>query len=336
MVSRREFIHKSTLARSTILVANSLESFVVIDSVDEDEFFDVIIIGGSYAGLSAALTLGRSMCKVLILDSNEPCNRMTPHSHNFLTQDGVAPGQISAKAKEQVLKYETVLYYSTQVEKVDKTANQTFLVHSVEQKKYKAKFVLFATGLMDMLLPIKGYADCWGKSVIHCSYCHGYEQINRTTAILANGDLAFHLLMLASPLTTKLSILTNGQANFTVEQQNIINRKGIKIIETPITELKHKQGQVSEVVFRDNSNLQVKVIYSRPAVIQKCNIPSQLGCELTEQGLLKVDNQQESTIPRVYACGDMTSFRSVATAIATGSAAGRAINAQLCQLDFKS
>lgn len=334
MVSRRDFLKTSTLASSALLLANPLLSFARLDEDNEGELFDVIIVGGSYAGLSAALALGRSLRRVLVLDSKKPCNRMAAHSHNFLTQDGRSPGQIGQLGKEQVEQYETVFFDQTTVTKVERQKDQTFRVETNQHKTYAATYVLFATGMKDEMLPIKGYEACWGKSILHCPYCHGYEEKHKNTAILANGEAAFHYAMLVSNLTDKLTILTQGPALFTAEQQAILAKHKIQIIEQNIKELRHNEGKVTAVIFEDNTSLSTAAIYSRPPAKQHCDIPAQLGCEIAAQGVLKVNAKQETTVPGIYSCGDASSFRSVATAVATGSAAGMAINAQLCHDSF--
>lgn len=333
MGTRRDFLKQSTLASTALFISNPLFSFANLNQENEKELFDVIIVGGSYSGLSAALTLGRSLRKVLILDSNEPCNRMTPHSHNFLTQDGIVPGEIGQKAKLQVERYDTVFFHSTKVMRVDKK-DKGFVVATNESKEYSAKYILFATGIKDLMLPIKGYEACWGKSILHCPYCHGYEEKEKSTAILANGDVAFHYALLVSNLTSKVIILTNGKATLKTEQQTILKKRKIQIIEKEVQELIHNQGRVLEVVFEDQSTIAIEAIYSKPPSKQHCTIPNELGCELTDQGLLSVNNKQETTVSGIYACGDTSSFKSVATAVASGSSAGMSINFQLCQNEF--
>src|SRR5690606_408454 len=136
--------------------------------------FDVIIIGGSYAGLSSAMTLGRALRNVLMIDSGKPCNRQTPHSHNFITQDGEEPGTIAEKAKAQVLKYDTVKFLNDLAVSGKKTENG-FVIATETGKEFATKKLVFATGVKDIMPGIKGFSECWGISVIHCPYCHGYE-----------------------------------------------------------------------------------------------------------------------------------------------------------------
>ena len=152
--------------------------------------YEVIIIGGSYSGLSAALALGRSLRKVLVIDGGKPCNRFTPHSQNFLTHDGRKPAEISAIAKEQVLQYKTVEFLEDVALNAEKT-EQGFTVET-DRGTFQSKRLILAAGLRDILPDIPGIAECWGKSVIHCPYCHGYEFHSQKTGILANDEKAFH------------------------------------------------------------------------------------------------------------------------------------------------
>src|SRR5690606_17865245 len=181
--------------------------FTKHNSMKDIKDFEVIIIGGSYAGLSAAMALGRSLRTVLIVDSGLPCNRQTPHSHNFLTQDGKTPMEISKLAKQQVKKYETVQFYNGLAISGTKTTNGFEIVTDTNDK-FAAKKLIFATGVRDIMPDIKGFTECWGISIIHCPYCHGYEYREKNTAIIANGAKAFHMASLINNLTNNITILT--------------------------------------------------------------------------------------------------------------------------------
>ena len=159
----------------------------------ENKKFEVIIIGGSYAGLSAAMALGRSLRKVLIIDSGSACNRQTPHSHNFITQDGVPPAKISEKAKNQVLQYKSVAFINDLAIKAEKTENG-FNVDTQSGEKLVTSKIIFATGIKDLVPPVPGFKECWGISLIHCPYCHGFEFRTKKTGILANGERYLILL----------------------------------------------------------------------------------------------------------------------------------------------
>lgn len=296
--------------------------------------FDVIIIGGSYAGLSAAMSLGRSLRRVLIIDSGLPCNRQTPHSHNFITQDGKKPAAITKKAKAQVLKYATVAFHTGLAINGEKTSDD-FIITTQTGNQFTSRKLIFATGIKDIMPDIQGFSQCWGISVIHCPYCHGYEVHNEKTGILAKGDFAFHYAQLVRNLTKNLFIFTNGKAEFSAAQSAKLRQHKIPVIQKEIACLKHKKGKLEQIVFKDNSIFQLKAIYARPAFEQHCNIPAILGCELTEQGLIKTDIVQKTSVPGVFACGDNTSpMRSVAYAVATGNIAGAMVNNSLTEEEF--
>lgn len=296
--------------------------------------FEVIIVGGSYAGLSAAMALGRSLRKVLIIDNEQPCNRQTPHSHNFITQDGVPPSEITAKAKEQVLTYKTVEFVKDLAVRAEKN-KKDFFVFTKSGKTFTAGKVIFATGVKDLIPKIKGFAECWGISLIPCPYCHGYEFKNKKTAIMANGERAFHLASLVNNLTDHLAILTTGKADFTSDQMAKLESHQITIIETEISAIEHQDGHLQRVLFNNGEKVVFDAIYAGFPFTQHSDIPVSLGCEITEHGHIKVNEFQQTTIEGIYACGDnSTMMRSVATAVANGNLAGAMVNADLTKEHF--
>lgn len=297
----------------------------------ETKIYDVIIIGGSYAGLSAAMALGRSLKNVLVIDSGMPCNRQTPRSHNFLTQDGNTPSEIANLAKYQVSEYKTVEFYSG-LAIAGKILKTGFEVSTECGAVFTASKLIFATGIKDILPDIKGFSACWGISVIHCPYCHGYEFRHQKTGIIANGDRAIHLASLIHNLTDKLSILTGQKGQFQSEQMLKLNRNQIDVVETEIVEIVHESGYIKELIFVDGKKEKFDAVYAAVPFVQHSEIPVALGCELTEQGYIKIDNLQKTTIYGVYACGDSTEkMRSVAAAVNSGNIAGAMVNMELTQ-----
>jgi thioredoxin reductase len=300
----------------------------------EQKTFEVIIIGGSYSGLSAAMSLGRSLRQVLVIDSGLPCNRQTPHSHNFITQDREKPAVISAKAKLQVELYKTVHFYNGLATKAIKN-EAGFEISTESGEIFTSRKVLFATGVKDLIPEIKGFAECWGISVLHCPYCHGYEVKNEKTAIIANGETAFDFAKLISNWTKDLRLCTNGKSTLTFEQTQILQQHNVQIFEQEIDSFEHRNGYIENIIFKNQGKVAVKAIYARPPFEQHCHLPKDLGCEINEQGLLKVDVMQKTNIPGVYASGDCTTqMRSVAIAVSTGSFAGAVINKDLIDEDF--
>ncbi|QMU31219.1 NAD(P)/FAD-dependent oxidoreductase [Adhaeribacter radiodurans] len=302
--------------------------------MENSKNFDVIIVGGSYAGLSAAMSLGRALRKVLIIDSGQPCNQQTPHSHNFITHDGETPAHISALAKEQVAFYNTVTFYKGLAVSAGKT-EQGFNLTSQNGDTFTAKKLVFATGLKDIMPNLPGFAECWGISILHCPYCHGYEVRNVKTGLLGNGDMGFELAKLISNWTKEIILFTNGESTLTAEQTTKLEEHNISIIQTEIKEFQHDQGKIRNVILKDQTEILVNAIYARPVFVQHCTIPEDLGCEITEQGFLKVDGFQRTTVAGVYACGDNSTFgRAVSLAVASGTATGAFVNKDLIEEEF--
>jgi len=291
--------------------------------------FDVIIVGGSYAGLSCAMALGRSLRRTLVIDGGRPCNASTPHSHNFITQDGKAPGEIASVAREQLAQYDTVQLIDDLVTGAERT-DAGFEIVTQKGGRFISGKLVFATGIRDQLPDIPGFADCWGISVVHCPYCHGYEYRDRRTAIWAMGDTGFHLASLVNNLTKDLTVLTNGKPVFTGEQLDKLRKRSIPVIAREIAAIEHKKGILEYVVFKDGVKMAFDALYARLPFVQHTDLPVMLGCELTEQGYLKVDSSQQTTVPGVYACGDNASgMRSVANAVASGNMTGAMVNMEL-------
>jgi thioredoxin reductase len=302
--------------------------------MQEKNRFDVIIVGGSYAGLSAAMTLGRSLRKVLVIDSGKPCNRFTTHSHNFITHDGAVPSDIYKQAKKQVTQYETVSFFDGTALKATRHS-EGFNVTTDNDNTFKASKLIFASGLRDVLPDVAGLRDCWGKTLLHCPYCHGYEVRNKKTGILGNGEYAFEFSKMILNWTSHLSIFTNGASTLTEEQREKIKKHNIPINEKKISRVEHNLGIMSKVVFEDNSSESLDAVYIKPHVEQHCDIPVSLGCEQTETGHLKVDGAQKTTVPGVYACGDNSHLmRTVSLAVAAGTLAGAMANKELVDETF--
>ncbi len=295
----------------------------------DNKSYEVIIIGGSYAGLSAAMALGRSLRNVLIIDSGLPCNRQTPYSHNFITHDGEKPQIIAKKAKEEVLNYPSVKFQKGMAVSGEKTADG-FEITTENGEIFKAEKLIFATGVEDIMPSIQGFSACWGISVIHCPYCHGYEFRRGKTAIIANGERALHLAGLVNNLSIDLTLLTPGKADFDSKQRAKLQQHGIALIEGEIDKIQHKNGWVQQLQLKDGRALAFDAIYAAIPFRQHSAIPAALGCELTEQGHIKIDNFQKTTVAGVFACGDNSSMmRSVANAVATGNLAGAMVNKEL-------
>lgn len=300
----------------------------------ENSHYDVIIIGGSYAGLSAAMALGRSLRNVLVIDNGNPCNKQTLRSHNLLTWDGASPAEIMKKAKEQVLKYPTIKFVEGTVVDVEKN-DPGFEIIMKGAERFRSKKILFATGVVDRIPEIENFSECWGISILHCPYCHGYEVKDLKTAVLGNGEDAYHLCMVLTHWTKTLTLLTNGNSTLTEEHAARLKEHNIKIIEEPVTGIQQYQGQIEIIHFRDSSRLEVPVLYAKLPFKQQCAIPERLGCKMTEEGHILVDENKKTSVHGIYAAGDNTSNgRSLSLAIAAGTVAGMMLHGELVAEKF--
>ncbi|MGH1519251.1 NAD(P)/FAD-dependent oxidoreductase [Chryseobacterium sp. JK1] len=300
----------------------------------QNKNFDVIIIGGSYAGLSAGMALGRSLRNVLMINDNKPCNRQTPHSHNFITHDGKTPKEIGELAKKDVEKYNTIHFYEGTALKAIKKENG-FEVETVSGDKFGAKKIILASGVKDVMPDIPGFAECWGISVIHCPYCHGYEVKNEITGILANGEMAYEFSKLVFNLTKNLTLFTNGKSALTTGQSDKFAQNNISINEDEIERIEHEKGNLKTIVFKNGASVPLKALYAKIPFQQNFDASENLGCELTEQGFIKVDFMHKTTVAGVFACGDnVTMMRSVANATAQGNFAGAMVNKELSEEEF--
>ncbi|MBS1562028.1 MAG: NAD(P)/FAD-dependent oxidoreductase [Bacteroidetes bacterium] len=293
------------------------------------QHYDVIIIGGSYGGMAAGMALGRALRRVLIIDAGLPSNRMTPHSHNFLTHDGATPGEIARIAREQLMAYATVETVKDVAVHAERTS-AGFQIETMCGNMFTATKLVFATGITDIMMNIEGFKECWGRSVLHCPYCHGYEVRQHRTGVIANGTSGFEYVLLIANWTSTLTLFTNGASTLTDEQTGECRSRGIEIVETPITSIEHTNGQVRGLVLEDGDHVDVDVVYAKCAFEQHCIIPAMLGCEHDADGYISVDARQHTSIEGVYACGDNTSpMRTVANAVASGTATGMHVNKEL-------
>lgn len=295
--------------------------------------YEVIIIGGSYAGLSAAMALGRSLRNVLLIDAGEPCNRQTPHSHNFLTQDGETPAMISAKAKAQVLAYPTVKCHEGLAIKAEQiTAG--FAVSTIDGQRFEARKLILAMGIKDIFPNIKGFAECWGISVLHCPYCHGYEVARQPLGVIANGDMAFEFVRMIYNWSTALTLFTNGLPALNDEQAEYFKRKDIQIVTDEIAEIVHQDGILKHFLLKNGNKHPLKAVFGRGGLEQHSSLAASLGCEIDQQNLIVVNGVQ-TTVAGVFAAGDCTTlFRTVSGAVANGNLAGISASKELIAADF--
>jgi thioredoxin reductase len=177
---------------------------------------------------------------------------------------------------------------------------------------------------------IDGFAACWGISVLHCPYCHGYEVRNEKTGVLGNGEFGYELSKLISNWTNDLTLFTNGTSTLTGAQNEQLQKHQIKIVEKEVEKFEHSNGHIQNLIFKDGTRSFVKAVYAPVPFEQHCQIPETLGCELTDEGYIKIDSFHKTTIDGIFSCGDnVTRMRTVANAVAMGTTTGIMLNKEI-------
>lgn len=292
---------------------------------------EIIIIGGSFAGQSAALQLGRARRRVLLIDAGQPRNRFARTSHGFLGQDGRPPAEIIATAMRQLSAYETVEQRRTQA--VDAAAAQGgFRITLADGGIETARCLILATGTRDILPAIPGLAERWGVSVLHCPYCHGYELNGRPVGVLASGPLAYHHAMLL-PDWGPTTLFTNGAFDPGSDQRAAMAARGVSIEETPVAALLGKDESLEAVRLADGRLIEVNGLFIAPRTEPASDLAARLGCRFEEGPTgpyLVVDERRQTSVPGVFAAGDAaTPMPNATLAAASGVMAAGGAHAAL-------
>ena len=301
--------------------------------------YDVVIVGGGPAGLSAALALGRARRRVLLCDAGEPRNAPAHAAHNVFTRDGTPPLELLQIGRAQLQPYTTVEVAAVRVESVVRHMGH-FLVTRGDGQQVTARKLLLATGMRDELPPVAGLPELWGTRVAHCPYCHGWEVRDQPLAIFGNGDLSsgdggYEFVRLLAGWSRDLILCTNGPATLNDQQRARLAAHDIPIYEAPITRLVQQDDDLVGIHFADGSHVTRHTIFMRPRQQQRSPLPAQLGCRFTVNNLIEVDAMGHTGVPGVYAAGDITQrAQSVIAAAASGTMAGSMINHELGTEEF--
>ena len=288
--------------------------------------YDVIIIGGSYAGLAAALQLARARRHVLILDAGQRRNRFARHSHGFLGQDGQPPEAIAAKGRSEVLAYPTVTWREALATEA-RSVSDGFVVRAGSDE-HRGKRLILATGVVDELPPIPGLAERWGKQIFYCPYCDGYEFEMGRLGVLATSDASTRFALLVSEWAGvgKTTFFLNSTVEPEVEQLVALASRNIALERENVVAVTGEEPAL-EVRLGDGRSSKLDGLFLLPSTRLNSPFAEQLGCEL-EMGkhgpLYKTDETKETTVAGVFACGDAAlTMPSVAFAVADGVRAGK-------------
>jgi thioredoxin reductase len=281
---------------------------------------DVIIIGGSYAGIAAALQLARARRRVLVIDAGIRRNRHASHSHGFVGQDGVDPAAIAAKGRSEVLAYPTAKWIETRAESVARS-ERGFAVTVANGERFEAERLVLALGIVDQLPDIPGVTERWGRSVFHCPYCHGYELDQGKLGVIATSAQSVHQATML-PDWGPTTYFTRGFEP-TPEERAQLDRRGVSIEPAAVTAIEDE----ATVRLADGRALSFAGLFLGPKASIAGHLHTDLGLEM-EDGMfgpiIKTDPMTKQTsVPGVFACGDAALLAGTVTfSVADGARAG--------------
>ena len=294
--------------------------------------FDAIVIGGGPAGLSAALTLGRSRRRVLLAACGAPRNAPAHAAHNVFTRDGTPPTELLRIGREQLAPYDVTIRDECAT---DVLRNDSHYVVTLQNQKVRSRGIVFAIGVRDVMPDVPGFQELWGSGVFHCPYCHGWEVAGRPLAIYGRGEAALHFSKLIRGWTNDLILFTDGPTELESDIEDRIRSHGIIIREEPVERLVGSSG-LEAVVLENGETIPRAGIFVRPKQELRSDLPHKLGCDLTPQGLVQGDVLGRTSVPRVFVAGDAgPAQQSVISAAASGAMAGAGLNLDLLDEDFQ-
>lgn len=288
---------------------------------------DVIVIGGSYAGMAATLQLVRARRSVLVIDSGKPRNRFASHSHGFLGQEGAPPGEIAANARRQLEPYPTLTWLDGQVEAVSGQVDG-FTITTTDGELYRGRRILLACGVVDQLPAIAGLAERWGKAIFHCPYCHGYEIGQGHIGIIGTGPMSVHQAELLTDWGD-VTLLANEAVELGRDAISILEHRGVTIETAPIDKL---EGH-ADVAMVDGRRLHFAGLFTATRTVPSGSLVKATGCALEETPLgmqLRTDAENKTSVPGIFACGDVARApHSVSLAVGNGAMAGAQVHRSL-------
>ncbi|HYE76764.1 MAG TPA: NAD(P)/FAD-dependent oxidoreductase [bacterium] len=273
--------------------------------------YDVVVVGAGSAGLSAALTLGRACRRVLVCDGGPPRNAPSPGVHSFLTRDGVLPDELLRIAREQLEPYDTVQVQARKVKAIEKRYDYFVVSHVDASEEGPAtvettRRVILCTGVVDELPALNGARELWGRGVLHCPYCHGWEVRGKPLAVYGRGKQGYGLGLLVSRWSPDVVLLTDGPSGITERGVQRLKAQGVRVCEDPIEQLVGKpNGELKHVKFRNGGALPRHALFLHAEQRQRSDLPEKLGCRMTQAGAVWTDKNGQTSVPGIYAAGDL-------------------------------
>lgn len=298
--------------------------------------YDVVVVGGGAAGLTAALTLARSRRRVVVIDAGEPRNAPAAHLHSFLSRDGTPPAELLAAGRQEVVGYGGEVIQG-RARGIDRVGEREFVVRRDGGPDLTTRSVLVATGLRDELPEIPGVCERWGNDVLHCPYCHGYEVRDAPIGVLGgeNRPFTLHQTSLVRQWSADVVFFPNRIA-LDAEERERLTARGIRIIEGEVARLVVQDDQLRGVELADGQVVPRAAVFVGPRFVPHDELLTGLGCEVGENGWIAVAATGSTSVPGVWAAGNVVdSPAQLITAAGAGSVAAVALNHYLLAEDVE-
>lgn len=293
---------------------------------------DVVVVGGGPAGLSAALVLARALRSVVVVDAGEPRNAPAHGAHGFLGCDGIAPLDLLRTGRREVRSYGGEVLAGRAVS-AGRTGSRV-VVHLEDGRVLRARRLLVTTGLADELPDVSGLRDRWGRDVVHCPYCHGFELRGRRLAVLATDGTGAREAVLLGQWSADVVLLLHDAPEPAPDVAEQLRVRGVEVRRGTVTELVVEQDRLAGVRLADGTTVACEALVVSPSVAPRDDVLTALGAERDPRGLARVDATGRTSVPGVHAAGNVVDpTLQVVGAAAAGSAAGIALNADLVEED---
>jgi thioredoxin reductase len=287
---------------------------------------DCVVIGGGPAGLNAALMLGRAKRKVMVFDDERPRNAVTHESHGFITRDGIDPREFRAIGQQEMRKYPSVEQQPLRIETVTKK-DTTFELVAANSERFEARTVLLATGFQEILPAIEGIYDYYGKSLFNCPYCEGWELRDQPLVVIVEDErFGLHMVHLLYNWSHDIVVCTNGHRILSEKQKDFLQKYAIQLHEEKIVALRGENGQLRQVVFENQKEIECTGGLVATPWKQATTIAEDLGCTMNAFAGIEIDSGGRTNIPGIYAAGDCAVIMPSQMVLAAASGSNTAMN----------
>jgi thioredoxin reductase len=297
--------------------------------------YDVVIVGAGPAGLSAALILGRCRRSVLVCDTGRPRNAKSQAMHGYLSRDGMPPLEFLAAGRQELAQYETIEWRNVQVVDASCREDSTFDVALATGEHVRSRKLLLATGVVDNLPAIAGFADLYGRSIFHCPYCDGWELRDMPLAVYGRGERGLGLSLELLLWSRDLVLCTDGPSEIDADGRDRLRRNGVILREEKVARLEGRDGILEQVVFDSGERLARRALFFTTGQAQRSDLSIRLGCDVNAKGTVMTGKYEATHLPGLFVAGDASrAVQWVVVAAAEGAEAAFAINTDLIKQDL--